>query len=185
MRLFVAVEMPDVIIREMKRLQNALRDLEICHGTYVGEQGMHLTLKFLGDVSEQQMPGIDSALAGIRAMPIQARVGHVDTFIAGQKITVIYVSLVCPELISLAHKIDQALLPWFAKEARPFVPHLTLMRVKSVHDRERLLHALNKMKVHDTSFEIDSFVLKQSVLTQQGPEYTDVRRYALCCHLHK
>ncbi len=179
MRLFVAVDMPAAVIEQIVALQHHLERLNLFKGRYIHKDGMHCTLKFLGDSQEEQKIRIDSLLHTMIPKSMQARLGAVDFFAQGSFIKIIYVHLVCPELALLTQSLDSLLEPVCARETRPFIAHITVARVKQVSDHAALLDALNRSSVESITWVIDRFVLKKSVLTPDGPVYTTIQEYLM------
>lgn len=176
-RLFVAVDMPPEVVDEIKRFQKELSKQKLFEGRFTQEHQMHITLTFIGEVAAQQQSQIMQALRTIEFKKMKARLGSVDVFTKGRFVKIIFMHLVCPELSQLAQKIILVLSPWVEPEERDFVSHLTVARVKKVANVETLLEAIDKLDVAHITFEIDSFILKQSVLSPSGPEYTDIATY--------
>jgi 2'-5' RNA ligase len=81
------------------------------------------------------------------------------------------------KLSSIAQKIDEDLSKvGFKKEKRKFSPHLTIARVRSAKNKEKLLRIIEKYT--DTKFaeiNVNSIKLKKSVLTEKGPIYTNLK----------
>ena len=102
-----------------------------------------------------------------------------DVFAAGNRVKIIFLQVICPKLDQLAQKIEQALLQWCEKENRLFVSHATVVRIKRLENKERLLDLLQKLSVKPVQFTIDSFVLKESEFSVKAPAYTDKVRYKL------
>lgn len=178
MRLFIAIDMPSLVLTQAEQIQQHLKSLHLFKGPYTKLNGLHITLKFLGNVADADLSVVQNALRSVTFPPMHAKLGAVDSFSSGPRIKVVYLHLICPELAELAQVMDD-LLPTYPKEERDFNGHLTLARVKGVDDREKLLHAINAIGVPPLEFTISSFVLKKSELSPEGPIYTDVEEYKL------
>lgn len=178
-RLFIAVEVPKEVQQEIERIENILQKGNLFQATYTDSKKVHITLKFLGDVSEAVLPKINQALQTINMHSMQAILGSVGFFTTGNTIKVIYLNVLCPQVELLVHQINNVLLDFFEAEERNFVSHLTLARVKEVYDKTTLIQELGCIKVKPISFSIDSFILKKSVLTPDGPEYFDSASYQM------
>ena len=177
-RLFIAVDMPPSVIKELKRIQKFLKKEDLFRGRYVNPEHAHLTLKFLGDTDESQIPLIQERLKNIRYKKIKAHLGTIDLFKSSTDMPhVIFLSIICPELKDLAQQIDVALSDVFPSESRPFVSHLTIARIKEISDYDILKDLINSCNVEQIAFDIDSFVLKESVFSSDGPSYSDVETY--------
>lgn len=180
-RLFIAVEIPPSVIKEVKRIQQFLKKEEVFHGRYVDPNKVHITLKFLGNVEESKIPTIQKRLHTIKHRPMHAHLGNLDLFKStnANAVRVIFLSIVCPELAVIAKKIDDALTGLIDHESRIFKPHLTIARVKEIADYDILADILDQFNVEPITFDINSFVLKQSKLSSNGPIYNDIERYRL------
>jgi 2'-5' RNA ligase len=179
MRLFIAVDMPDEIVAEAKKVQALLQRKKFFKGKFVDGDGMHITIKFLGDVDESQLPAIDAALQKIRYAPMQAELGAADFFSAESHIKIIFLRLICPALGELARAIDASLAGMFEKEPRAFVSHLSLVRVRQEYNTPALMATINALKIPRISCTISEFVLKKSEPSGNGSVYTDIKRYPL------
>ena len=133
LRLFVACELPDGVRRALGDVQDGLRrvlprkDVRL---RWVRPEGIHVTLKFLGEVEAARVGEIEGALA--RAIePFEARVrpAALGGF-GGNRLRVVGLAGDIERLATLAGRIDEALgALGFPRERRPFAPHLTLARV--------------------------------------------------------
>lgn len=86
-----------------------------------------------------------------------------------------------PELTRLQKNIDEGLSPLgFEKDDRPFQPHLTLCRIKSMASGRELGRLIGELKPDvTTEFKAASFSLFKSVLSPKGAEYTVLKEIGL------
>jgi 2'-5' RNA ligase len=180
-RLFIAVEITPSVVKEVKRIQQFLKKEEVFHGRYVDADKAHITLKFLGDIEESKIPIIQKRLRTIKHQPMKAHLGKLDLFKSTNtnEVRVIFLSIVCPELAEIAKKIDETLTGLINHETRAFTSHLTIARVREIADYDILGDILDQLKVEPITFDINSFVLKQSKLSSDGPIYKDIECYKL------
>nr|MQY55587.1 RNA 2',3'-cyclic phosphodiesterase [Dehalococcoidia bacterium] len=134
-RAFIAIELPDPVKDSLSSLEDRLRPAEHPYVKWVDPQGIHLTLKFLGNIAADQVPRIIEAitLASQGTSPLKLQIGGLGAFPNLQRPRVIWVAVTgeVDPLIALQRGIDQALVPLgFAIEKRPFSPHLTLGRLR-------------------------------------------------------
>lgn len=178
-RCFVAIELPPQIKSLLAQLQDSLKGEGKVK--WVGVGGIHLTLKFLGDVAAEKLPGIISALSlvGRNTAPFSLTLGEMGVFPHPRRTQVVWVGVKDdPEqLQELTRKVEEALSPLgFPSESRPFTPHLTLGRVRegaSPEERARLGEKAQATPVASPPpFEVRSFNLMKSQLTPQGAIYT-------------
>lgn len=180
-RLFISVDMPHSVTKEVQRVQRFLKKEELFRGCYVDPSHVHITVKFLGDVKESLIPTIQERLRKIKRGPMHAHLGKLNLFKSEKSNTprMIYLSVISPDLAEFARQIDDALADLFEPEKRSFVSHLTVARIKQIDDYDILKDLLDSFKIEPISFDIDSFALKESVLTSDGPVHTDILRYNL------
>ena len=131
MRLFVALNLPPPVREALWAATARLRDLEL-PVKWVRGEGVHLTLKFLGDVADAQEGELAAALAraaaGGRALSLA--LGGFGVFPDFRRPRVLWVGIAPePGLEILQHRVEQEFAPLgFPTEARPFRPHVTLGR---------------------------------------------------------
>lgn len=142
-RAFVAVELTEDVRRAIAQVQAQVkaelsrelrRTAPDARLQWVRPQSSHLTLKFLGDIREDQVDEIAQTLAQVAARrpAFSLAIAGLGVFPDARAPRVLWVGLNGAEpVIGLARAVDQALAELsFAPEARPFNPHLTLARIK-------------------------------------------------------
>lgn len=133
-RAFIAIDLPEDILERIEdvshQLQSQLRRYPI---KWVPVGNIHLTLKFLGDVSENNLRLIEDMLAGEvgEHSPFEFGVGRLGAFPDMKRPRVVWVGVEAPEeLLALQRGIESAMQRLgYQREQRPFQPHLTLARV--------------------------------------------------------
>jgi 2'-5' RNA ligase len=178
-RLFIAVELPSDVKYELSRIGKIFQKSFVVIGNYPQSEAMHLTLKFIGDVSEERIADIQTRLREITNESMHAQLALLKVFGNPRFPKVLYVDVECPQLKEFVHRLDDALKDFCEPEEREFKSHLTIARVKQTLDSEGLLELLDKTYVHPLSFVIDHFILMKSDLTSEGPIHTTLERYAL------
>jgi 2'-5' RNA ligase len=182
-RSFLAIDPPEEILREIGRIQDRLKKIIQGDVRWVRPEGIHLTLKFFGDISENAVAEI-SAVAGKAA----AAVGTFELAIGGAGI---FPDMKRPRIIWLGMNGDVARLVTFQKELehmlqefgfpreeRPFRPHLTLGRIKSAKGVTGLAEALRKGETYTAGrFTASGLGLFKSDLTPRGAIYTRLAGY--------
>lgn len=146
----------------------------------VETENVHVTLKFLGDTEEVLVDGIEkimnNAVKETKSFNIQLK--GTGVFPNQNYIKVIWVGIEHGDPIgAIAHEIDDKLSKLgFEKEKRGFSPHLTIARVKTSKNKEKLLQIIEKYRdVEFTDIKVDSVKLKKSDLTPKGPIYTTLK----------
>jgi 2'-5' RNA ligase len=184
MRLFIAIEIPEEIKKEMAEIQRRLKDSGADAG-WTRPEGIHLTLKFLGEVPESKLPEIIAALAGaVRdAVGFQLDVGAVGTFPNPRNARVVWVGVSgeVEKLARLQAAVEDAMAGLgFERENRAFTPHLTLGRIKYIHSREQWVSALDSLKdARLPALGVKAVSLMKSELKPSGAVYTEMGRVEL------
>ena len=182
MRVFVALDLSDEVRRAIAGLVGKLE--KTCRGArWVRVEGIHVTLKFIGEVPVDKVEQIRGALAGVHtAAPVEMsfrgkgffpNAKHPRVFWAGIEAT--------PNLGELATEIERRMEALgIPREQRPFKPHLTLARFKSEEGLARLVEALaagGSLEFgHVTASE---FHLYQSQIKPGGAVYTRLATFSL------
>lgn len=184
MRLFIAIEIPDEIKKEMVGVQDQLRKANV-DASWIRSEGIHLTLKFLCEVPEAKigaiLGGLQTAAGGTG--PLKFSVSGVGTFPNPNNARVVWIGLGgdIEQLTRLQIAVEQAMvLVGMAREGRKFTPHLTLGRIKFIRSRDRWIKALDEMKdISLTGFVATSVSLMKSELKPSGAVYTEMGRVEL------
>lgn len=147
MRLFVAIEIPNAVRAALGELIETLRDA--CRDArWVRLAGLHVTLKFIGEMPPENVADIKAALKNVppRA-PIPLGFGGLGFFPNARRPSVLWAGVEAgPELGALAAAIELAVGPTGGqpKEHKKFTPHLTLARFKNSPSVDSLRVAIEK-----------------------------------------
>jgi len=167
MRVFIAIDIPDNVKEEILRIQKKLPEFS---GKLTEKENLHLTLKFLGEISEQEVEKIKNKLKEIKLEKFDAGISEIGVF-NKNFIKIIWIKLDnCEEL---QKEIDSKLENLFEKEER-FMSHLTIARVKNVKDKKKFISEIEKIKINKINFLVSSFKLKKSDLAGKKPVYEDI-----------
>jgi len=180
MRAFIAVDFPREIINELVSLQSKIKKFEkeeLIKAKYIEQENLHLTLKFLGEISEQELEKINEKLGEIKMKKFSAKLGEIGVF-SEDYIKIVWIKLEGDGIFQLQKEIDKALEDLFEKEHR-FMSHITIARPKAVSDRKKFISELNKIKVDGKEFFVDNFSLKKSELMSEGAKHSEIKKYEL------
>jgi 2'-5' RNA ligase len=181
-RCFVAVDLASEVVATVAAVTAELRraggDVR-----WVGEENLHVTLKFLGELSPDRLGAVRAAVgAAARATaPFAVAAAGLGAFPTPERARVAWVGLEGPALGRLAGRVDEALAgAGFPREERAFVPHVTIGRVRSPRGWSRVLAA---MRPHwGAAFgvsRITEVLLYRSDLGPAGARYVPLERLAL------
>jgi len=175
MRVFIALDLPREVINYMKELQKLIEKKNLFIGKFTESENLHLTLKFLSEVDESTIEEVKKRLKGIKFPIFEAELGEVGVF-SRKFIKIIWIKL--ENCGKLQKEIDNKLKKMFEPEFR-FMSHITLARVKNVGDKRALIDYLKNIKIKKIKFKVESFFLKKSELSSEGPVYEDIEEYKL------
>lgn len=187
-RTFIALELNEALQRHLsgiiRQMASALPNLR-----WVDPLSIHLTLAFLGDLSDEQLAkAMDATGAAAQSvMAFHYRLAHVGVFGSQRHPRVIWVGIEEPSgaLLRLHrvlnHELEQR---GFDVDTRPFSPHLTLARIKAplkpeeVQTLQRFL--ADKKFAASPSYHVSHINVMKSELSRTGAKYTCLKAYPLC-----
>jgi 2'-5' RNA ligase len=180
-RSFVAIELPEEAKKGLARLRKQLERDEHKFVKWVDPGGIHLTLKFLGNIPSKRVTEITEAMGkavqGIS--PFRLEISGLGAFPSLKQARVLWVGIggELDQLSKLQQNIDSVLAALgFAREERPFVPHLTLARVRegaSLPERRSFGELVGSAAFEDKyPIEVEAVRLMRSQLTPAGALYT-------------
>ena len=173
MRTFIAIELSDEVKDYLYDLQNKFKKelkKDSVKISWVAKKNIHLTLKFLGEVNDKKLEEIKEKLRKIYFKPFELNIEEIGFFPSEEYLRILFVSLHPEEkVVKLQRMIDEELLDISSKD-QEFHAHVTLGRIKSVRDRERLKNAVC-ISLEHIKFKVNEFVLMKSQLSRDGPKY--------------
>ncbi|WP_292352216.1 RNA 2',3'-cyclic phosphodiesterase [Methanomethylovorans sp. PtaU1.Bin093] len=170
-RTFVAVDIPAAFHAKISAIQSKF----IGPGLRpVDPSIVHITMKFLGDVDEAQLPGIITALDRMDCPSFDSRISGVGAFPGMKNPRVVWLG--ADGEYSCLHGQLESLLSetGFKKEPRKFIPHATLARITYLSNprKKELISAIDSLRDLDVGLmRVNTVKLKKSTLTPQGPIY--------------
>lgn len=178
-RVFVAVELPDAVKAEFSGLISAIDSLGVRGARTVRPRGIHLTLKFLGDVSVELVPEIEAAMdsAAGEIAPFDLSLGDVGVFPNPRATRVLWVGVAgdLDSLGRLQQRVEDSLAELgFRPERRGFNPHITAGRLRdsvSKTDRRRVTEALFSHEYARPPIRVEGISLIRSTLHPDGAIY--------------
>ena len=180
MRLFLALDVPEAVRASLAELSARLR--KICPGArWVRLEGVHITLKFIGEVPPEQVENIRQALGNLPSFAaIESRFAGLGFFPSARRPRVLWAGVEAdPQLAALVAAIEMKLESLgVPSERRPFQPHLTLARFETPQRTQALSAAVEALGTPEFGSEtFREFRLYQSVLKRSGAEYTRLVTY--------
>jgi RNA 2',3'-cyclic 3'-phosphodiesterase len=174
MRLFAAVPIPEPARGQILELLGHLRQGE-WPVRWVHDEGLHMTLKFFGEVAPERLDVIAEALrfAAAGAGPLPLNLGELGAFPSRSRPRILWVGIEAPPSLELLQdRIERGCEAiGFPPEGAPFQPHVTLGRVR---EGQRLpARGLDDHagRLKPVPFVAQELMLYESVLTTGGPRY--------------
>ena len=188
-RAFIAIPLPHSLLERLAGLQRQLEaQVPPRSVRWVRGEGIHLTLKFLGDTPTDKLPAITQALAAVarHAPGCMFVVEGLGCFPNPRRPRVVWVGVQEPTgwLAILQDAIEEVMAPLgYPPEGRGFTPHLTLGRIRrgtSRSDAAQVGEIVTGTTVNMLAeVPADHFALIRSVLKPTGAEYTTLEEFPL------
>jgi len=179
MRAFIAIETPGIVRDKVSGLIAAgkKRNLPV---KWVAYENLHITLKFLGEISDAMKDDIIPVIAEtVKAVPrFTAQISGVGCFPGPRQPRVLWAGVVQggDSMIAIAESLDRSLARFGCKiEDKKFHPHLTFGRVKTFCPVDDIL----KNVFMTDAFMVDRVILFRSTLKPEGPKYDPVSSFTL------
>ncbi len=184
MRLFIAIELPEDIKQAIAKVQEQLRSSG-ASANWTRPEGIHLTLKFLGEVPDAKVQEIMAAISGAAqgTGKLDLKVAGAGAFPNVKAPRVLWLGLSgdLEKLTVLQAAVEDAMeRAGFEREERKFSPHLTLARVKFLKPRDNWAAMIGGIRNADLGgFTADRVSLMKSELRRDGAVYAEVGRVEL------
>ena len=194
MRIFVALDLDPAIREQIQKFVEQIRTAAP-DARWISGESLHVTLKFIGEKADAEVPHIEASLRSIHAEPLQVRFRGAGFFPTPRAARVFWIGIQADAALSrLASSIDESLVKLgIPKEDRAFAPHLTLARTRGgsgAHGRNKgdksnrqfvkLQDFLAKHPAPDFgTMTAREFFLYRSQLSSRGSQYTKIARFEL------
>ena len=180
LRTFIAIEIPPETKEALSQVQAHWRKVAPLTIRWVDTQGLHLTLKFLGDIDRDQVATIPAAMEraanGVAAFTLG--LGEAGAFPSPQRPRVVWVGVTgqIEPLRVLVQRLEAELLTLrFPKEERALSPHLTLGRIRNPQGALPMV----REPIPPVNWQVDHIDLMQTTLSSSGATYTRLSKVAL------
>lgn len=186
-RLFVACEVPEEVKDAIGETIETLRRKSGPAVRWIKPEGVHVTLKFLGEVPVKKLPAVKLAIqeAVVGHSPFELEFSSIGTFGGREGLRIMWVGIAGDvlRLEALVRAVNAALaVVGFEPERRPFRPHLTLGRVRDeigTRQRAEIEVAVGKTDVPDVSWRTSQVSLMRSKIGPGGASYEVLATFPL------
>ena len=185
MRCFIAIDIDDQLRKRIRKLQEDLRrqtNFSKSQAKWVRPELMHLTLKFLGDVRDDEITEVCGIVEEVVSQYTGFEIEFENVGVFGSPARVLWVGVRENEILlnlqsELERKLDGSGWP---REKRKFAGHLTLCRIKNSTAGRKIGRLAEEYRgLNMGSVIVDSVCVYQSELTSNGPVYTVISRSVL------
>lgn len=179
LRTFIAFQLPENIISHIRMVQKKIRTYGFKVG-WVKPENIHLTLKFLGEISKQDIDTVVQSMAETAKLysPLTFSAKGIGVFPTVKRPRILWIGLngdTYP-LIQLQKDLEERLdSSGFPKEGRAFKAHLTLGRARAEIDPRQLVEVMEKFSgIESEQFISNKIILFRSELKSGGAVYTEL-----------
>jgi 2'-5' RNA ligase len=142
---------------------------------------IHVTVRFLGAISPEMVEKVYAAMKNIKFSPFTIRLNGLGVFPTLNYPRVVWAGIRdgAEELRSIFEQLEPQIHDLgFAPDPNGFSPHLTIARVRSGANKQRLVDLVQRQEDYDFGvIKADCLRLKKSELTPRGPTYTTLKEY--------
>lgn len=184
-RIFVALDISEEAREKIAGFINGFK-AEFRHLRVGWEkpEKMHLTLKFLGDISEKQLADLTEAVKNSAAVsgPFSVNVEKTGCFPSPKKARILWLGLTdaSENLQKLQEKLEEeAGALGFVRENRSFKPHLTIARLREPEKSRELADKFLRTQFEPVGFEVSEILIYESKLQPTGSVYSVVNKFKL------
>lgn len=169
MKLFIGIELPEKIKREIDQALSPIREnsrwWENCHD-------YHLTLLFIGEATGEQQEIVKQRMDQFIFKPFQLKTDGFKFFSR----RVLFLDFVpSTELEQLHEEIDRQFFEWVRPNDKKFIPHVTVKRWQR-YEFEKLKKDIEKIELREQTLYVDSIVLFMSEINSEFQKYHIIHR---------
>lgn len=147
----------------------------------VEPDNIHMTIRFLGDISLKMADNIFEEMKKIQFKPFIVKIFGIGVFPSLSYPRVVWAGITegTTPLQSVFSQLEPNLRRLgFTPDAKGFSPHLTIARVRSAFNRSQLVDCIQKNSQYYFGLvNANCLRLKRSILTPQGPNYSTLKEY--------
>lgn len=184
MRTFIALDVPEEIRDLAVSIRRSINTYEEGF-RWVGRSNIHMTLKFLGEISKTQISRTESDLNSVcsETPAIQCHTGGISSFPDIENPKNVWISVIpdSDRLSDLKRRTDDG-LSWIEcqKGEHRFVPHITIARIRPDAARKKVSDTIKSVPdIAPVPFFLETVTLYKSELTPSGAIHTPIKSYSL------
>jgi 2'-5' RNA ligase len=182
MRTFIALDIEENVRQNISNFMEKVSALQNKGVKFVESNNLHVTIKFIGDIPQENVDSVISTLGEIASEPFEVDIKGIGGFPSNDRQPrVLWVGIEKNEaLLRLFDAVDRRLFTaGISRDQKPFYPHLTIARAKTEIKQE----LMDLIQIYRTkyfgSFQVKEFYLFKSELTGKGPIYSKIKAFPL------
>ncbi|MBL7059291.1 RNA 2',3'-cyclic phosphodiesterase [Candidatus Pacearchaeota archaeon] len=179
MRCFISIDLPSHVKSRIFHKFGILGSKGLFKGKLVKKDDLQLTLKFLGNLSEDKIKEVKRKLKEIKFSKFEGKIGRTGFFDNQDNIKVVWVELLADRINKLGEEISKILGEFKKDDSTNFNPHITMAKVDQVLNKQELVKEVQNMNFRKLDFEIKEFLLIKSELTKKGLQYKILDKFTL------
>lgn len=174
-RAFIALDLPSSFRKQLLSMSKGLKT-----GRRVKLDQLHLTLRFLGDVDNEDLDRIISHLRGVEGTALQLTIDKLGYFTMAGGRAVLWAGIAeNQKLFDLKFSIDRSIQSILPLEIKRYKPHITLARLKNTPVSKLKHYIANHTDFSRLEVPVSSFTLYSSTLSAGGAIHTPLAVYSL------
>ena len=180
MRVLFALQLSDDLKQELGRVARHIRKAIPYGVAFARLEQIHLTLRFIPEIDKAQVQGLIAAMPSVarELTPFALTLNSCDCFPYHGPLSVIWSTVTeeSTEPVSRCHSLTNAMVlaQGLAIEDKPYVPHITLGRIRRGMPEEAIRKAVAGLKVYPVTQTVDAITLFQSDVTIRGAIHTEL-----------
>ena len=182
-RIFIAIDIPleSDIVGQINRLKSEFADEKI---KWVKTHQYHITVQFLGNVENSDVLHINESLDIVTGdFPgFSLELTEFGVFKNLRNPRILWIGFKpCEQLVKLKNAVEDEMTKFgFEKSDKPFSPHLTIARIKTLNQAEKLKELIDRFRGTILQvIEVGEIILYESILKPEGPEYEVIKKHSL------
>ena len=175
MRLFIGLRPPAPIRDTLQATMHG-----VTGARWQDDDQLHVTLRFIGEVSDRVAEDIADGLRSIVAPPLAVRLDGVGVFAKRGRPGALWAGVTPAEPLAHLHrKVDRTLVAMgLPPEGRAYLPHITLARLNGGSGPVESWLGVHA-NLSSPAFTVADFLLFESILGRAGATYNAIARYPL------
>ncbi len=175
MRTFIAIDLTGEIKTKLNTVTTNLKKLPL-KVKWVEPENLHITLKFLSNIDQNQLAKIKEIIANIacRYNSFSVELANFGFFPNFKKPRIFFISFSSGQILEkIAEDLSQKLNLLGFKKNKKIKSHITLARIKSLKNIKQLTTEIDQLKI-EGKIKIDRITIFKSTLTRKGPIYEKI-----------